>query len=132
MRRCSGRRDGSDDRGSVTAETAVALPALVAVLALSMWAESAVTAQLQCVDAARVAARALARGETAARSTAVAREAAPGGASIDVGRSGDLVTVEVRSVARMPGPWGGRAPSVHVRGRAAATSEDTLGGGVVP
>jgi Flp pilus assembly protein TadG len=116
----------------VTAETAVALPALAVVLALSVWAVSAVTAQLRCVDAARVAARALARGESSARSAAVAREAAPEGAAISVDRSADLVTVEVRSVSRLPGPWGRWAPSVQVGGRAAATAEETLEGSSIP
>jgi Flp pilus assembly protein TadG len=114
------------ERGSVTAETAVALPALAVVLALSLWAVAAVTAQLQCVDAARVAARAVARGESPARSTAVARAAAPRGASISIAPSGGLVVVEVRSRARFPGPWGRRAPSLVVAGSAAATREDSV------
>ena len=46
----------------MTAETAVVLPALTVILALVLWAVAAVTAQLACVDAARMAARALARG----------------------------------------------------------------------
>lgn len=124
--------DRQSDRGSVTAETAVALPALAAVLALSLWAVAAVTAQLQCVDAARVAARAVARGEPAARSSAVAQQAAPDGAAISLRRSGDLVTVEVRSVARLPGPWGDRAPSLHVGAQATAAVEGTAGGEPLP
>ncbi|GAB3882575.1 hypothetical protein GCM10027612_13340 [Microbispora bryophytorum subsp. camponoti] len=43
------------ERGSVTAETAVALPALVVVLIASLWAVTVVGAQLRCVDAARAA-----------------------------------------------------------------------------
>ncbi|MGZ4593315.1 MAG: TadE family type IV pilus minor pilin [Actinomycetes bacterium] len=99
------------------------LPALASVLALSVWAVATVTAQLQCVDAARVAARALARGEAASASTEVARQAAPDGATVSVLRTGDLVTVEVRAVSRLPGPWRGRGPSVDVGGRATAEVE---------
>src|SRR3954447_16179955 len=87
-------------RGAVTAETAVALPALVAVLALALWAVGAVNAQLRCVDAARLAARAVARGDDAAAATSRAEAAAPPGATVQVTRAGGLVTVEVR--ARRP------------------------------
>ncbi|MGX1713450.1 TadE family type IV pilus minor pilin, partial [Streptomyces sp. S5] len=52
--RCSGdgrRRDGQ--RGAVTAEAAVVLPALVVFLLALVWALLAVAAHIQCVDAAR-------------------------------------------------------------------------------
>ncbi len=55
------RPAGSADRGSVTAELAVALPALVLLLLAGLTAVQAVTVQLRCVDAAREAARAAAR-----------------------------------------------------------------------
>jgi hypothetical protein len=124
--------DRHSDRGSVTAETAVVLPALAAVLALSLWAVAAVTTQLQCVDAARVAARAVARGETAEMSRAVAARAAPEGASISIRRSGDLVEVEVRSVAKLPGTWGHGVPPLHVGARATAALEDSGDAGAAP
>lgn len=116
-----GRQSG--DRGSVTAETAVVLPALAVVLALSLWAVSAVTAQLRCVDSARVAARALARGESPTVATARAREAAPPRAVVTIHRSGELVSVEVRAEARAPG-WAGHGPALEVGARAVATVED--------
>jgi Flp pilus assembly protein TadG len=108
----------------VTAETAVVLPALAVVLALALWAVGAVTAQLRCVDAARVAARAVARGESVESSRQVAREAAPRGSSVSIRRVGDLVTVEVRARAGMPGVLGAGHAGLHVGGRAVATVED--------
>ncbi|PSK99419.1 hypothetical protein CLV63_103143 [Murinocardiopsis flavida] len=51
------------DHGTVTAETAVALPSLMLLLGIALAAIHAATTHLSCVDAARVGARALARGE---------------------------------------------------------------------
>src|SRR5205085_12627019 len=76
----SGRPARDRQRGSVTAEFGVALPAFVLVLALGLGAVAAATAQLRCVDAARAGARAVARGETVAAAIAAARAAAAGGA----------------------------------------------------
>ena len=116
----------SPDRGSVTAETAVTLPALAAVLLASLWSVAAVTAQVRCVDAARVAARALARGEPTAWSVAAARRAAPAGAKVAVSRSAGLVVVEVTATARAPGPWSGAVPGLTLRGRAVAEEEGSF------
>ncbi|MEV6784646.1 TadE family type IV pilus minor pilin, partial [Streptomyces sp. NPDC051098] len=52
-----GKCDGGD-RGSVTAEAAVAVPALVVFAMALVWALMAASAQIQCVDAARAGARA--------------------------------------------------------------------------
>jgi hypothetical protein len=116
---------GQNDRGSVTAETAVALPALVLVLCAVLWAVGAVTAQLRCVDAARAGARALARGEPPGASQAAAAAAAPRGAVVSMDRDGDMVRVRVESVARPPGMLLAGLASVRVRGEAVAAAEDT-------
>lgn len=79
----------------------MALPVLVALLAVAVTAVSAVTAQLRCVDAAREAARAAARGE--ADAVAIGRRAAPEGASVSVEAGGERVRAEVR--ARILGGW---------------------------
>ncbi len=90
-----------DDRGSVTAEMAAALPVLVLLLAVALSAVGAVTSQLRCVDAAREGARAAARGEAPARATAVARQVAPPGSKVAVKTigttDGDAVVVTVNS-----------------------------------
>ncbi len=56
----------ADDRGSVVAEFATALPVVVIVLALGLGAIAVGSQQLRLQDAAAVAARALGRGESLA------------------------------------------------------------------
>ena len=85
------------DAGYVTAETAMVLPVLAGLLAVALWAIAVAAAQVKCVDAARDAARALARGETAATASAVAIDAAPPGSTIELSHSGDRVVVIVRA-----------------------------------
>jgi hypothetical protein len=99
---------GSTDRnrGMVTAETALALPALALVVGLMLWALLAATAQLRCVDAARAAARSVARGDGVAESVTAGLRLAPEGAHIRVERSGGLVRVNVEA---MVGPAGSGA-----------------------
>ncbi|MYV51457.1 hypothetical protein GT042_02815, partial [Streptomyces sp. SID3212] len=57
------RRFMAGDRGSVTVEAAMAVPALVAFTLALVWALTAASAQIRCVDAARAGARAAARSE---------------------------------------------------------------------
>ena len=81
-----------DDRGSVTAEFAVALPAVVFVLALCLTGMQAVGQQLRLADATAHAARSLARGESADVAAARAAREVPG-ASITQSTDGDLTCV---------------------------------------
>ncbi|RKN43055.1 TadE family type IV pilus minor pilin [Streptomyces hoynatensis] len=92
------------DRGYVTAEAALAVPALVLLLGMLLWGLAAVTVQLRCSDAARAGARAAARGEEAAAVADVARSAAPGGAVVRVEREGGLYRVRVTARTLGPGP----------------------------
>jgi Flp pilus assembly protein TadG len=115
---------GRDERGYVTAETAMTIPVLVVLAGVLIWGVAAVGAQVECVDAARAGARAAARSERAADVLRVAQEAAPAGARVSAGRSGDLVTVRV-TVAWPHFP-------VTLTARAAAMAEDTVGGGDGP
>jgi Flp pilus assembly protein TadG len=89
----------------VTAETAVVLPVLLLVLAGAIAAVTVVGAQLRCVDAAREAARAAARGDTPAAVSAVAAQAAPGGAVTDVDAGADDVRVTVTAEVAPLGPF---------------------------
>lgn len=83
------------ERGSVTAELAVALPAVVLVLtAVLVLAASALT-QLRCADAARAGARAAAIGDDESGVRAVVARVAGPDADVSVVRSGDWVTVSV-------------------------------------
>jgi hypothetical protein len=88
----------------VTVEAALALCSLVLVLALAVGAVAAAGAQLRCLDAAREAARLVARGDPD-RARQAAAVIAPGSARVEIRVVGDEVTVEVsgRGVGRLPG-----------------------------
>jgi Flp pilus assembly protein TadG len=118
------RIDG--ERGSVTAEFAAVVPAVLLVLALGLGAVGAVVQQARLTDAAADAARALARGDgdAAARAHVAANV---GAASVSARRSGDDVCVSVgQSVA---GPVGLLGASVAGRGCALADPPGTDPGG---
>jgi hypothetical protein len=105
----------------VTAEIAVALPALVLVLSLALAAVVVVTDSLRCVDAARVGARLLARGEAVDRVRSEVARQAPDGADIDFIADTDSVTVEVS--ARPPPLLDALGVSARPRGVAHAVPE---------
>lgn len=110
------------ERGSVTAELAVGLPALMLLLFVGLTAVSAVTTKLQCVDAAREAARAAARGESG---HAAGLRAAPPGAGVELTVAGDTVTATVRAPVRMLGSW---LPRLDVQAAAVAAAEPGVTG----
>ncbi|MGW7360853.1 TadE family type IV pilus minor pilin [Streptomyces sp. NPDC054802] len=116
---CAG---GIRERGSVTAEAAVAVPALVVFAMALVWALTAAAAQIQCVDAARAGARAAARSEPRAAAVAAARSAAPSGSVVTLTRGGDLWRVRVEADA--PGPG---ALALTLSAEAVASAEDTMG-----
>lgn len=114
-------RDGS--RGSVTAETAVLLPVLLVVLAAAIGVLACVAAQLQCVDAARAAARVAARGDDASVVRTTAERLAPPGSRVEVHDVGDVIEVVVSAQVRPFGTALRLLPAVDVRGRAVAAAE---------
>lgn len=87
----------------VTAELAVALPAVTLVLVICVAGLMAGVDQIRCVDAARLASRAAARGDPVEEARRLAVRAAPAGAEINVATSGDEVHVVVRARS---GGWG--------------------------
>ena len=93
-----------DERGMVTAETAVVLPVLLLVLAGAVAAVTVVGAQMRCVDAAREAARAAARGEPVDVVHAIATRTAPSGAGAVIADAGDDVRVTVTARIAPLGP----------------------------
>ncbi len=111
------------DEGSATAELAVSLPALVLMVFTALTAVTAVRTQLECVDAAREAARAAARGESAVPAGA---RVAPDGASVSVASGGDTVRATVRVRVH---PLGGRLPGIDVSATAVAAVEPGMDGG---
>jgi TadE-like protein len=114
--RTSGCRNHGD-RGQATAELAVGLPALMLLTIVALTAVAAALANVQCVDAAREAARASARGQSG---VVAAMRVAPIGASIQVSHDGDLVRAEVREVVH---PLGGWLPGITISAVAVAAVE---------
>ena len=123
------------DRGMVTAELAVTLPAVVLVLGLCLAGISAGIDQIRCVDAARLGARAAARGDSLGSVRAAAVAAAPAEAVVSIGPGpggagggggSGVVTVVVEARA---GGWGGVLPSWSLWAEATGPVET---GGVSP
>lgn len=122
----SGRTAGGPDCcGTVTAEFAVALPAVVALLAMLLAAAAAGMTQLRIEEGARAGARALARGESPAAVEGTVRTLAGGSASASVAADGEWLSITVTD--RVPGPLGSVIPWT-LTARASARSE-TAGSG---
>ena len=109
--------------GTVSAETAVVLPVLVAVALALVWVMALAVTQVRVVDAARETARAAARDEPADTAVALGRQVAPDGARIDLDRSDDLVRVRVSTEVGGPGGLLRFLPGVEVDAEAVAARE---------
>lgn len=83
------------EQGAVTAEVAVALPAVVLVLAAVLTLAAASTAQMRALDAARAGARAVAVGEADGVVAATVRRVGGEDVDLTVHREGEWVTVTV-------------------------------------
>ncbi|MEV4558355.1 TadE family type IV pilus minor pilin [Kitasatospora sp. NPDC049285] len=123
IRRRPVARAGRVDGGMVTAETAVGLPALVLLAAMLVWGVVAAGAQIRCVDAARVGARAAARGDAGA--AALAAAAAPRGATVSVSLEAEVARVTVQAPCPGPGRLGALL-SVRLSATAVGAREDVL------
>ncbi|GAA2126124.1 TadE family type IV pilus minor pilin [Glycomyces algeriensis] len=104
----------------MTAELAAALPAVVAVLALGLWAVSAVGMKVRAIDAANSAAIAAARGEDA---QAVAAPYLPEGAAVTVSSDDAVARAVVTAPVRPLGPL---TPPMEITAEAAAPMEPGL------
>ena len=98
-----GQRGSSraSEQGSVTAEFAAALPAVVLLLALSLGALAVGSQSVRLQDAAGLTARALARGDPPAAAAAIAASLVPGAGVARRDRSG-LVCVLLTTRASGP------------------------------
>jgi len=115
----------SEESGAVTAETAVALP-LIAIFTLSMaWLVSIGITEVRAIDAAREAARAAARSDSAAEATSLGQRVAPDGSRITISRSGGAVVARVSSPVNGPAGLFGRWASFRVSAEAVAAEEPT-------
>ena len=122
MNACRGGRGGED--GAATAELAMVLPLLVAITIGLVWLLAVGAAQVRAVDAAREAARAVARGDSVGEAVARGERVAPAGSRISVHDGGGQVTAVV--VGRIDGPGGlfARFPGVTVSAEAVAAAEE--------
>ena len=105
----SARAPAARDRGAVTVELALALPAVVLVLAVMLATVGLGAAQLRGLDAARAGARVAALGLPDAEVAATAREVAGPAAQVVIERTPPWVRVTVR-VLGPGGPVIGDAP----------------------
>ncbi|WP_457099246.1 TadE family type IV pilus minor pilin [Microbacterium sp. P5_E9] len=87
-----------DDCGSVVAEFAVALPAVVLVLVLAGGALGSGIRQIRLQDASADAARLVARGESSSRALGVLADAVPG-SEAEISWPGDLVCIAASAPA---------------------------------
>ena len=83
------------DGGAVTAELAIGMVSVLALLGLVLALVAAGVAQIRCTDAARAGARAAALGDDDEAVALVVRRSAGGGASATVARAGGWVDVTV-------------------------------------
>lgn len=88
-------RAAQRDAGAVTAELAVLLPSIVALLLVLLMVGNVGLTKLQVAGAARAGARSAALGEDAAASSAAARHVAGDRTVVAVDSDGSWVTVQV-------------------------------------
>jgi hypothetical protein len=112
-------------RGSVTAETAVVLPVLVAITLGLVWLVALAVAQVRVVDAARETARAFARDEPAAKAVDLGERVAPEGSRVSYDDESGLVRVRVVAEVKGPGGLFAFLPGVEVDAEAVAAREES-------
>ncbi len=103
-----GRRGPGNARGAVTAEFAVALPAVLLLLALLLGGAAGGVTQLRLEEAAHAGARALARGEDPGAVESIVRMLAGTSATTSVAAEGEWLSVTVAD--RVGGPLGTTVP----------------------
>lgn len=96
-------------------EAAFGVATLVAVLVLCLAGITAVSMHIQCIDAAREAARLAARGDERS-AVAAARGVAPGGAAVQLRRDGGFVVATVTAGPKL-------LPALHLTASAVAALE---------
>lgn len=117
------RRRVPDESGAVTAELALGIPLLLALTVALIWMMAVGAAQVRVVDASREAARAVARGDTAAAAETVALRIAPEGATVQIVSAGGQVSVTTSARVDAPGGLLAALPGVTVSDEAVALVE---------
>ena len=108
----------------VTAELMTIAPFGVALAFLLLWIVSLGLTQVRLADASRESARMLARGESTAAATAMARRHAPGRATVEVATADGTVSVTVATRSRMPIPFFSGIGSRSMESTSVAAQED--------
>ena len=119
------RRTRRDERGAATAELALGIPLLLALTAGLVWMLAVGAAQVRVVDAAREAARAVARGDDVSSAEALARRIAPEGARVRIEVGDTHVTVTTSARVRGPGGLLASLPGVTMSSEAVALVESS-------
>ena len=111
------RHDGGSDEGSVTAEFALVVPAVIVVLGCCLGAFQLASLQLTLENAAAVAARTMARGGDGAAAASRAAAVSPG-VRLERQDRGDLVCAVARASAGLGllGPMNLSATSCSLAG----------------
>jgi len=115
-------------RGAVTAEVAIALPVLLTLLFLGIWLIGVVTANIRCIDAARDAARAVARGESPETAEEIGRRSAPANATVTISRTDSDIHVTVTATPHRNAPLLAVLPASPITAEATVQSEPTAEG----
>ncbi|WP_405063734.1 pilus assembly protein [Kribbella sp. NBC_01505] len=89
----------ASQRGSITTETAIALPFLLTLILAGVWCLGLITTHLQCIDASRDIARALARGESPDDVQSLIRHLTPPNASVTF-QTSPTIEVTVKATPR--------------------------------
>ena len=111
-------------RGAVTAELALGIPLLLAVVVALVWLLAVGAGQVRVVDAAREAARALARGDDQASAVARAQQVAGEGSRVTVVSTGAQVRVLVTRDVDGPGGLLDALPGASLSSEAVAAVEE--------
>jgi hypothetical protein len=107
-----------NDAGAVTVEAAIAIASITVVVVLCLGSFLAVSAHVRCVDAAREAARLVARGDRA-EAVPAAQRVAPRGARITVREVDGFATARVEVAVPL-------LPALDISAEAVAAVEDSV------
>lgn len=107
----------------VTAETAMVIPVLVALMLILVWIVSLGIAQVRLVDAAREAARMSARGDPAAEARHTAEKIAPDGTVVEIHEGDGLTRVQADLTVHADLPLVGDLGAVDLSAQASSVSE---------
>ena len=114
----------ADEFGMVTAETAMVLPIVAAFVLALVWLISVAVTEIRLIDAARDAARGVARGDADDVVRAQIASTAPAGTTLALTHAGDEVMAEVSVAAEAPGWLLVPLPAIELHASATTLAED--------